>query len=298
MASSDPGRLRRVVSILAVLGTVPYLALKIAWLAGSRAGLEDPDFGRGVVMHLANALTLSMDAVAVLMAAAFVMPFGQRLRPALVLVPMWIGTGLLAPIVVVVPLQLALGVPEATTGRPSPIADWVFAVVYGGFMWQGVFLMAGFALYARARWGADGGRTWPRTPPSRGTVVAGVLLAVASALVWLEDVTGDRSLPNLLGDELLLAAAALGLVGLHSVRMSRRTVVILVWVGSGAAVAWGAYDLVLQVVPNDLTEGGDTVSILSAAARLLAGAAALSVLARVRTVASASHPARALQGGA
>lgn len=67
---------------------------------------------------------------------------------------MWVGTGLLAPIVLIVPLQLLVGTssPGEAAG-PPPIAEWVFAMVYAGFIWQAVFLLTGFVLYARSRWG-------------------------------------------------------------------------------------------------------------------------------------------------
>ncbi|MFX4778103.1 hypothetical protein ABTB39_19705, partial [Acinetobacter baumannii] len=88
-------------SLLAIAGTLPYIALKVAWRSGSRIGLEDPDFGTSTTMQVANALTMGMDVVAVAMALAFVTAWGRRLPPWLVLGPMWVGTGLLAPILVI-----------------------------------------------------------------------------------------------------------------------------------------------------------------------------------------------------
>ncbi|MDN5893834.1 MAG: hypothetical protein L0H93_07370, partial [Nocardioides sp.] len=181
---------RWIISLLAIAGALPYIGLKVLWLSGSRVGLNDSDFGTSSVMQVANFLTMGMDTVAVLMALAFVTGWGQRIRARLVLFPMWIGTGFLAPILVIVPLQLAAGTTSTeSAARAAPIAEWVYAMVYGGFMWQGLFLLTGFVLYSRHRWGASLGWrlrtpgrmvTWEELP--RLLVVFGLLLAGGLAL--------------------------------------------------------------------------------------------------------------------
>ncbi|RYJ02117.1 MAG: hypothetical protein EON52_20210, partial [Actinomycetales bacterium] len=123
-------RARVVVSALAIAGTLPYLVLKVLWLSGSRVGLLDPEFGRSTTMHVANAATFAMDAVAVLLAVAFASRLAERVPTAALLAPMWIGTGLLAPILVIVPLQLLVGVPETSGSGSEAIAGWVYALVY------------------------------------------------------------------------------------------------------------------------------------------------------------------------
>lgn len=278
-------RTRWTISVLAILGTVPYLTLKVAWLSGSRIGLTDPDFGRSPVMHVANALTLGLDAVAVLMALAFVTHRGRRLRAWLVLLPMWVGTGLLAPILLIVPLQLLVGGSSSGSssgsGAEDPIAGWVYAMVYGGFMWQGAFLLTGFVLYAAARWGPD--VTGPGSARPDRAVVNLILTALALAatltavVALLAAPRGDGRLAvvDLVATLALLLAGAAGLamIALRGDRAPGWPAVVLAWLGSGAAAAWGLYSLVLLVVPNDLVGGRDvaTAEVVAQALRLAAG---------------------------
>lgn len=156
-------RLRRLLGIGAVLACLPYLAIKTTWLLGGRVGLLDPTFGASVTMQVANALTFAMEAVALALAVAFVAPWGRRLPAPVVLLPMWIGTGLLGGILAAIPFTIATQVlvtPAAAGGSATarvPIAGWVFVVVYVGFAVLGLCLIAGFALYAVDRWLRPGG---------------------------------------------------------------------------------------------------------------------------------------------
>ena len=275
---------RRLVSVLAVAGTVPYLTLKVAWLSGSRVGLLDPDFGRSATMHLANAATLVMDAVAVLLAVAFVARWRLRVPSPLVLAPMWVGTGLLAPIVVILPLQIMIGVPESSASGPTAIADWVYLVVYAGFFWQGVFLMLGFALWARERWGEVAGRPLGSTHATATTRAAWVLLASTAVLLALgADDHGAIAWPNRGGDLAAVLAAGLGLGLLHLGTGPRWRAVVLTWLGSGALLTWGVYQLVLQTVPNDLVDAS-TVTTVDVTTQLVRVAAGLAALAAARQV--------------
>lgn len=291
-------RTRWVVSVLAILGTVPYLTLKTLWLSGSRVGLLDPEFGHSAAMYAANAITLVMDGVAVVMALAFVTAWGRRIPGWLVLLPMWVGTGLLAPILVVVPLQAALApfTAAAREAQPAnPLADWVYLVVYGGFMWQGVFLLTGFVLYAADRWGRPLAwrqpvGQWPATgmptlvPVAIGLAALAALAHTASSVPHLPVGTA-----NLIGDLAMLACGAAGLAVLATRRpagLPRWRAIVLTWLGSGAVAGWGLFHLVLLTVPNDLV-GDDAVSgldITAQALRLAAGlATALAALALART---------------
>lgn len=283
MTDRTAGPLARTTSGLAVLGTLPYLALKVAWLSGSRVGLLDPDFGRSATMHVANSLTLLLDATAIALALLLVSRWGRRCPAWLVLLPMWVGTGLLAPILVVVPLQLLIGVPSSGSGS-GPIADWVYLVVYAGFMWQGVFLLAGFAAYVVRRWGVSLARPLPRIPVGRPTGLTLALLALAG-LALLADTRSHPTVavPNLAGDLASVLVAAVGLVLLHGHGSRRRTALGLAWLGSGATLTWGLYQLVLLVVPNDLVGGADvsTLELTTQALRVVAGGAAAVVGTRL-----------------
>lgn len=254
--------MRWAFCLLAVASTLPYLTLKVVWLAGGRVGLNDPEFGRSAVMYAANAITFGLELAAVALALIFVLPFGRRLPPWLVLIPMWVGTGFLAQILVTLPLQLIDGAPAESSTEEGPIADWVFAVVYAGFAALGVFLLCGFVLYAHERWGRHGGWTAPLSGRSVGRTEKVVALwAVAGLLVsgvlLVVRATGplDLAAANLIGDALMALAGIVGLLLLAygaSVWLPRWVPIVLAWTGTAAVTVWSAYFLVLVTVPNEL----------------------------------------------
>jgi hypothetical protein len=136
---------------------MPYLLLKICWVAGLPIGANDPTFAdttRG-----ANIVTAGLEVAAILLAVAFVHPLGTRIPAFLLAFPMWVATGLLAPVVA----GFALGTPvQLLTGAGNPLRNdvldgWVFVLVYGGFVLQAVLLTVGFVLHARERWPAATG---------------------------------------------------------------------------------------------------------------------------------------------
>ena len=111
-------RLRTVAAVAAIASCLPYAALKVAWLTGSSvgsataAGAASLHDGR----HTAgNVATLAMELVAVMLALAFGHRRGQVLPAAIVLLPVWVGTGLLAPLALGLPLGL---VAQAIVGAP------------------------------------------------------------------------------------------------------------------------------------------------------------------------------------
>ncbi|GAA3136296.1 hypothetical protein [Nonomuraea salmonea] len=147
-----PGIGRVTAAIVAVAAMLPYLTLKILWLAGHYVGVGAPDLMADLAMVGMNAMTFGMDAVGLVLALAFTMRWGLRLPAWLVLLPLWVGSGLLSVVIVSAPVVLAASGLDALDG--GPIEPWVYAMVYGGFIGQGVGLMAAFALYARDRWPA------------------------------------------------------------------------------------------------------------------------------------------------
>lgn len=89
------------MGVAAITACLPYVALKVAWLAGSSAGSATAA-GRADlhdVRHtVGNGVTLGMEIVAMMLALAFTHRRGQKLPAAVLLLPVWVGTGLLAPI--------------------------------------------------------------------------------------------------------------------------------------------------------------------------------------------------------
>lgn len=185
---APPGRLDHVAAWVAALACLPYLTLKTAWVAGSSLGIppESPLLDHTLVLRLANAGTVVMDGAVIVLVLLLVRPWGLRAPGWLLLVPVWIATGLLLPIVLGYPAQLVAGALGAggsgSTSDAEPFLDsWVFAVVYGGFIVQALALTTLFLRYAGRRWaGVARGRPGQFRPDgSRAAsrlLVAGVLV--------------------------------------------------------------------------------------------------------------------------
>lgn len=270
-----PGRLRLGVCLATVLACLPYLLLKVAWVAGWAVGVSGggsfTDTTRG-----ANVLTAGLEVAAIALAVAFVAPLGRRLPAAVVLLPVWVASGLLTPValgvVVGAPLQLLSSGTNPFVGD-EVLAPWVFALVYGGFSLQAVLLLTGFVLFARERWpvvarggGATGGGVTRSLQDhlGGGLAVAATLYAavqVATALSgggrFTEVTTTQRVV--LVGVALLAVATAWASVRLlRGAPLTPRRVVVL-WVGSAVVFtdalsqtlttvaiepgAWGATDV-------------------------------------------------------
>ena len=188
-------RHRLVACAATVLACLPYLALKVGWLAGSSVGFASGPASadmHGERYVVGNVLTLGMDLVAVGLVLALALPWGRRLPGWLLAAPVWVAAGLLAPVALGVPLGLL--VQAVVGGAPAPadngLEGWVYATVYGGFVAQAVGILAAFWWHARDRWPE---RLVARRVPARSGVV--VAAAVASGfgvlhLVWAVAGTG------------------------------------------------------------------------------------------------------------
>lgn len=262
MAPVKAGIGRITAASVAAAAMLPYLAIKILWMAGSRVGIDDPGFGGDPAVAVLNAVTFGMDAVALVLAVAFTMSWGMRLPAWLVLVPMFVGTGLLGELVATVPLAVLLEGPGLFDSG-GPIQPWVYVLVYTGFLVQGAGLMAAFALYARDRWPAVFAAPLafaPATPArrlhvllARGVLPMTVLLG-GTRLYWAFGGTGGlptdsaatRTLANAIheGYRALITIAA-GLALLAIADATRRTPLwrplLVAWLGAGALFAWGLY---------------------------------------------------------
>ncbi|MBE1580947.1 hypothetical protein ACFORH_25780 [Amycolatopsis roodepoortensis] len=245
MAPPKISSARLIVCYAAILGTLPYLTLKASWVTGGGLGLRDPSFVDSELMMFANLATGGMDVVAVLLALTFTYSWGRRIPAPLVLFPIWIGTGLLAPIVLDLPVIVA----DLSTAQLAemPLENWVWAVVYGGFAWQGIMLLTAFVLYARDRWWfVVTGTVKP------GSIGAAGLLGMVAALVtaighsiWAFGTGGIAAR----GQDVVIAAlavlAALALANVSRGRFWPR--LVLVWTGAGAMAGTGAWGLFSQL---------------------------------------------------
>ncbi|MET9960836.1 hypothetical protein ABZ128_17595 [Streptomyces sp. NPDC006326] len=308
--SPAPGAWRRTLRAVAIAATVPYLSLKISWLAGSHLGIPEGSVLRepGTAFFISlNALTVLMDLSVVLLALVLTRPWGLRVPSWLLVLPVFTATGLLTPIVLGFPGQLlvrAVGLgPEETLpagGRPF-LEPWVFDVVYPGFIVQAVALAGLFTGYARERWGGPWqGVLGGRLPSSTG-VVAGAAAVTASAvaagyLYWafggtagqnaaqVAEYSSDRVVVHVV-NAICALAGAVGAV-LLARGGDRRAVWPLAgaWIGSAAALWWGMW-LMTALLSSDFgpEEQPTTATALIYAGQMITGLLGAAVVARFLT---------------
>jgi hypothetical protein len=275
----SPARLLRA---LAIAACVPYLALKIAWASGSRIGV--PDGSTLLEHHRATMIVGSvesalLDSTVVVLVLLLTQPWGRRAPVWLLVPPVWAATGLLSPIMVGYPLQLGarlMGGSAAHSSGPAArpfLHEWVFTVVYTGFIVQALALGALFVLYARARWG----HLWQGRVselagqgPARRAQQATALMASAVELVpltthllWATGSTSglaatqiaERTSDFYALETAYVLFAVMTVTGLLLVALPRpgalplRLPLSLAFVGSAALACWGGY-LMLTALEN------------------------------------------------
>ena len=182
--------MRNAALVAAVLATVPYLVLKAMWMAGSTVGMT----GHGEKVEMTstrfvagNVATVAMMLVAVAFMVLLTRAWAYRL-PSWVVFALGAGaTGLLAPILLGLPL--GVGIQLAVRGEMKPAGDtglapWVFGVVYSGFGVLAVAMAVLVLTYVADRWGHL--LVEPPRPPARPAVLVGALglLPFGAAMVW------------------------------------------------------------------------------------------------------------------
>jgi hypothetical protein len=174
-----------------IVAVIPYALVKTAWLAGSHFGMV-PGTGAGEMntprFVIGNVLTIAMDMIAVLLALVLVRPWGKRVPAWMVFIVGGGATGLLAPILIGLPLGSALQLAiegRVASGGEGNLEGWMFAIIYCGFGLMAVGLAILLGLYAEDRWG-DLIATGPRPP--QGSWVTGVcgfgMLSFAAATFY------------------------------------------------------------------------------------------------------------------
>ena len=298
-----PRSAARVLRALAFTACVPYLALKIAWVSGSRVGIPDGSMllEHHTAMIAGNSASILIDSMVVVLALLLTQPWGRRAPVWLLILPAWAATGLLSPIMVGYPLQLGarlLGGTAAPSGGPAarPFLDeWVFTVVYTGFIVQALALGALFVLYARARWGhlwrgRISGLAGPG--PARGVQRATALMASAVVLVPLTAhllwATGSTSgltatkIAERTSDFYALEAAyvlfaVMTVTGLLLVAFPRagalplRLPLSLAFIGSAALACWGGYMMLTALENRDPSRRISELMNVTYSMQLLAG---------------------------
>ncbi|NGO10482.1 hypothetical protein G5C60_23545 [Streptomyces sp. HC44] len=295
------GRGRRALRAIAIGSCLPYLTLKVAWIGGSRIGIPEGSslLDHRATMAVANSVTVVMDAAVIVLALLLTRPWGRRVPAWLLMVPMWVAGGLLAPIVAGFPLTLLVKVSggDVGTGQEAFLDEWVFAVVYTGFIVQALTLGALFMLYARDRWGhvwqawPDGpGRTAPRTLAVAAAVVA--LFPAAMHVAWacgataglpegrIADRTGDFHVLEALYFVFLAAAVTGG--WLLAFRRGRtlpvKAPLALAWIGSGVMACWGGWLSVASLTGvDDISERPTALLNLTYAGQMIVGMLVVTV---------------------
>lgn len=299
--TAGPGRARRILRAVAVVSCVPYLALKTAWVAGSHVGIPEGSslLDDRLTMAVINGLSILMDSAVIVLALVLTRPWGLRVPAWLLAFPVWVATGLLAPVMAGFPAQLVVrafgGGGASSKGREAFLDEWVFAVVYTGFIAQGLALGGLFVLYARDRWGhLWRGRVWDLPvgavgPAHRALAVAAAVLALLPLTLhalWACGVSaglGEGRAADRGGDfhvlealyVVFLLAAVTGAVLLAFRRGRALPVSVplsLVWVGSGAVVCWGGWlSLASLGGPADLADRATPLMNLAYAGQMLVG---------------------------
>ena len=163
------------------LGTVPYVVLKISWLAGGDIGLRDPALMQTTTYMVANSITLVLDLLVV--ALAWLLALAARRRLLVVLAPLvWGATGLMVTPVLSAAVIAVAGDPSTERLARDALHAWVYVVVYVGFAVQGVGIVTLF--------GAQVVRVWPwlfarRSAPSSPILVGGVSAGALAGLGFL-----------------------------------------------------------------------------------------------------------------
>jgi hypothetical protein len=284
-----------VIGYLVVAAILPYLLLKAAWIAGSTIGFATESTVDSRVLLGGNIATAGMELVAIVVVLAFTRDWGLRLPAWSVLLPAWVGTGLLAPFVIAGPLVVVSVATQASPVGDGSFQPWVGPVVYSSFGAQAVGIALTFVLYARARWphvlrSRTGCPSAARRPVlARAAWPAGLLLGVVASarLLWAlhpasatsVGLAEGRGATDRVADAGAAAFALMAAAGLLMMLRRRRArtplwvPLALAWVGSGATWAGGWWPVLLWI--GEMAGAGTS----SPGAGLVAGVHVLQVIA-------------------
>lgn len=165
-------RLGRIAGYTAFGAALIYVLLKAAWIAGSSFGVTDMRGLSRADWVASNLSTAGLGVVGAVVALATVRPGGMRVPVWVIAVPMWVGAGLLAPFIILIPAAAIFEAagwwspPATAPDAPEPtLAPWIFVIVYGSFIVLGIGLMIAFPVYARSRFRTAVRGTVEEMPP-------------------------------------------------------------------------------------------------------------------------------------
>jgi hypothetical protein len=300
------GRLGMAAAWVSAVCCMPYLVLKVLWTVGVPVGVTDRSMLDSDEWVAGNALMALLQLAGLLLVLALTRSWARRMPTWLLLVPVWVGTGLLFQVAIGAALMGVFSAsPQGSSGSTDfgGIQPWVFAMVYSSFAGQGAALAIAFACHVRTRWGpvlsehtgnvvatrAARPRSWTEAHLA-GITEAVALMAVAVALLcgyWAAGgsmgVSGAQPDPPWALEASRVAGAVTAVVGLLGLagRWGHHTrfwvPVALTWVGSGAVAAFDGLALLLFVVlGTDAADASwgltDTVLLIKVVIGVLAAA--------------------------
>ncbi|MEU7754436.1 hypothetical protein [Micromonospora sp. NPDC049171] len=296
--------LRRFAGYGAALAMTPYLIVKIVWtLDGLRGdGLHDGAWSR-LNWTAVNGLTVAMAAAAILLGLALGQRWGMRIPGWLILLPAWVGTGFLVPMIPILPV-LALTDSGGDTAADAVVPAWEIALLSVSFAGFGLGVAVAVPLYVWQRWPQAFTDPTPARSAVEGTTwavqrtVANLAAAVSVALglpqiywslggsVGLDQAALDHRDAQWYiwtGNSGLWALIAAG--GTWAVLRRRagaglRTPMLLTWVASGGLFAWGSWKAIFTYAVASSFPSPEPPLTLAAQNHLgaLAGAMLLVVL--------------------
>ena len=308
------GRLGATAAWISAICCLPYLVLKLVWTLDIPVGITDRSVLSSNGWVAGNALMAVIQLVGLLLVLALIRPRAQRLPAWLLLVPAWVGTGLLFQVSVGAALAAAFSSASQTSSASTEgIQSWVFVMVYSAFAGQGAALAIAFACYVRVRWGGllsvrSGDVVTGRTVGAgswRENHLAQIALAVAGMAVAVVAVCGYWAAGGSFGPSAAqpdpssalqasrvggAVTAAVGLFGLAG-RWGGHTRLwlpaTLIWIGSGAVAAFdGLMLLLFLMLPPGTTESGWTLTDTLLVIKVVIGVLAAAVGALAVTVAA------------
>ncbi|MDN4525912.1 hypothetical protein [Fictibacillus fluitans] len=263
-------KMRRICGYGAALAVTPYLLIKIVWSLGLLLPTEQMG---DASWRMINATTAVLAAVGILLAMAFCRPWGEKLPAWLVALPVWAGTGLLIPLLLLTPV---LGPAAITRDKQAGAAEfWVYEQLFVMISLVGVGILLPIALagYVKARWpealtgpidyGELHGDNRQLQVKLGKLVAAGSFLLGALKLYWA--VGGTIGIdPALLDNRdvwwhlLTLSMGAWSLAGAWSLLMltTRRgslgflLPMAVTWISSGMLFSYNTYDLLTGIHSN------------------------------------------------
>lgn len=253
-------RIGRVAAYGAAAALVPYLVVKVSWVAGSLLGLLP--VGRGFTLGgwlVLNTVTIGMAAAGVVLGLALVRPWGMRIPGRLVGFLAWVGAGFLVSILPFVVVSALVGSGNGSSGDSGnsggdPVMPgWEAVLLQCSFVGTGIALAIALPAYLRRR--------WPhalRRPERPRTAWWPAATAAVTGLAWVYWAAGG-TLGIAHRDErpadwhvlvavsgcwaLAASGATLALARHRPLRLPYPLLLAPAWLGSGSMFAWSGWRL-------------------------------------------------------